>query len=81
MERKAKAFLTSTVIYLVGLLLVAIGVAVWLDGNTTFGGTLGLFGILCIAFRFSYTRQERKKKAARESHPEGEGEKKNGSMD
>ena len=65
-----KGSLTSAGIYLVGMFLVAIGVAVWLNGNTTFGGTLGVFGILCVIFRFSYMRQERRTKAAHETRPE-----------
>jgi hypothetical protein len=52
------------------MLLVAIGVAVWLDGSTTFGVPLGVFGILCVIFRLSYMRQERKKKATHDAHPE-----------
>ncbi len=70
MEQRTKGSLTSAGIYLVGTLLVAIGVAVWLDGNTTFGGTLGVFGILCVISRFGYMRQERKKKSPHEAHPE-----------
>jgi hypothetical protein len=74
MEQKTRAFLTSAAIFPIGLLLVGIGVSVWVDGNTTFGGALGFLGIFCTILRLGYTKEQRKKKAAREAHPEAQEE-------
>jgi len=74
MERKTKAFLTSAAIYLVGLLLVAIGVGMCTYRFTPFPAAVGFFGIFFIYLRFSYTRQQRKKRAKSGAQPQAEEE-------
>jgi hypothetical protein len=76
MERRAKSILTGVAVFVVGGVLVTLGVAVWMDGNTGFGGGLAAAGILLIVAWFSSAmeRRKRSRKTQPEDHPTGEKE-------
>jgi hypothetical protein len=61
MERRAKSILTGVAVVVVGGVLVAVGVGVWMDGNTGFATGLGAVGILIIVAWLSNALQNRKK--------------------
>jgi hypothetical protein len=68
MEQKAKSILRGVAVVVVGGVLVAVGVGVWMDGNTGFGGGLGAAGILIVVAWLSNALQNRKK--SRKTEPE-----------
>jgi hypothetical protein len=74
MERRAKSILTGVAVFVVGGVLVALGVSVWMDGGTGFGGGLAAAGILLVVAWFSSAMEKRKKsrKTQSEDHPKGE---------
>jgi hypothetical protein len=61
MEQKTKSILKGVGAFVVGGVLVALGVAVWMDGNTGFGGGLAAAGILLVVAWFSSAMEKRKK--------------------
>jgi hypothetical protein len=73
MERRAKSILTGVAVFVVGGVLVTLGVAVWMDGGIGFGGGLAAAGILLVVAWFSTAMEKRKKsrKAQPENHPKG----------
>jgi hypothetical protein len=73
MEQKTKSILKGVAVFVVGGVLVALGVSVWMDGGTGFGGGLGAAGILIVVAWFSNALQNRKKarKTQSEDHPKG----------
>jgi hypothetical protein len=76
MEQKTKSILKGVAVFVVGGALVALGVGVWMDGGTGFGGGLAAAGILLVVAWFSSAIEKRKKsrKAEPEDHPKGEKE-------
>jgi hypothetical protein len=72
MEKKTKTFLASVAIYLVGLALAVVGVGICTYQFTPFPAVVAFSGILLVYLRFSYTREERKNKAAGGAQPEAE---------
>jgi hypothetical protein len=72
-EQKTKPILKGVGAFVVGGVLVTLGVAVWMDGNTGFGGGLAAAGILLVVAWFSSAMEKRKKsrKAQPENHPKG----------
>ncbi len=74
MERRAKSILTGIAVVVVGGVLVALGVGVWMDGGTGFGSVLAAAGILLVVAWFSNAIEKRKKsrKAQQEDHPKGD---------
>jgi uncharacterized membrane protein len=74
MERKTKTFLTSVAVYLVGLSLAVIGIGMCTYRITPFPAAVGFFGIFFIYLRFSYTREQRKKRAKSGAQAEAEEE-------
>ncbi len=75
MERRAKSVLTGVAVVVVGGVLVAVGVGVWMDGNTGFGGGLGAAGILIVVAWLSNALQNRKKSRKTEPEDQRKGEK------
>jgi hypothetical protein len=73
-EQKTKSILKGVGAFVVGGVLVTLGVAVWMDGNTGFGGGLGAVGILIVVAWLSSALQNRKKsrETQAEDHQEGE---------
>jgi len=74
MEQKTKSILKGVAVFVVGGVLVAIGVSVWMDGGTGFGGGLAAAGILLVVAWLSSAMENRKKsrKTQSEDHPKGE---------
>jgi len=74
MEQKTKSVLKGVAVFVAGGVLVALGVSVWMDGGTGFGGGLAAAGILLVVAWFSNAMEKRKKsrKAQAEDHQEGE---------
>jgi hypothetical protein len=74
MEQKTKSILKGVAVFVVGGVLVAIGVSVWMDGGTGFGGGLAAAGILLVVAWLSSAMEKRKKsrKTQSEDHPKGE---------
>ena len=74
MEQKTKSILKGVAAFVVGGVLVALGVGVWMDGGTGFGSGLAAAGILLVVAWFSSAMEKRKKsrKAQQEDHPKGD---------
>ena len=68
MEQKTKSILKGVAVFVVGGVLVALGVGVWMDGGTGFGGGLAAAGILLVVAWFSNAMEKRKK--SRKAQPE-----------
>jgi hypothetical protein len=76
MEQKTKSILKGVAAFVVGGVLVALGISVWMDGGTGFGGGLAAAGILLVVAWFSSAMEKRKKsrKAPPGDHPKAEKE-------
>ena len=74
MEQKTKSILKGVAVFVVGGVLVALGVSVWMDGGTGFGSVLAAAGILLVVAWFSSVMEKRKKsrKTQSEDHPKGD---------
>jgi hypothetical protein len=72
-EQKTKSILKGVAVFVVGGVLVTLGVAVWMDGGIGFGGGLAAAGILLVVAWFSSAMEKRKKsrKTQPEDHPKG----------
>jgi hypothetical protein len=68
MEQKTKSILKGVAAFVVGGVLVTLGVAVWMDGGIGFGGGLAAAGILLVVAWFSSAMEKRKK--SRKTQPE-----------
>ncbi len=75
MEQKAKSILKGVAVVVVGGVLVAVGVGVWMDGNTGFGGAVGAVGILIVIAWLSSALQNRKKSRKTQPEDQQKGEK------
>jgi hypothetical protein len=65
MERKGKRVVASLIAVLVGAALVAVGVWVWMDGNTGFGAAAIVIGAMILLgwFGSAIDRRRKAKKA------------------
>ena len=75
MERRAKSILSGIAVVVVGGVLVAVGVSVWMDGSAGFGGGLGAAGILIVVAWLSNALQNRKKSRKTQPEDQRKGEK------
>jgi hypothetical protein len=76
MEQKTKSVLKGVAAFVVGGVLVTLGVAVWMDGGIGFGGGLAAAGILLVVAWFSSAMEKRKKSRQTQpgDHPTGDKE-------
>lgn len=75
MEQKTKSILKGVAVFVVGGVLVALGVGVWMDGGTGFGSVLAAAGILLVVAWFSNAMEKRKKSRKTRAEDRQEGEK------